>query len=316
MGMQTLHWKIDPELKRDAEENYRTRFAIGLKDRPALDIIRELTFDGVVPKITIQDIERLFDYVEHHFLKRKIAGVGVEVGAGPLTFSSVLANRPAVRTMYGVEICEPIVELLAPKIASFVLEDRSDKAVGVVGSFDEMELPDQSIDFVFDFFSLHHSLDIKVTLKELSRVLRPGGFVLCFDKARPDHYTDKDLDELLDKVYPESYNRQFGLPLDQKITRRLNGEREYRLKDWCFAFDGAGFSRFEHYNLQQTKGTGITGMIKRMIGVLPPSLQGYITKLLPAPKQNHKFVLSSDHRVFSLPADAFRKEISLMVAYK
>ena len=313
--MQIVYWNIDQELKREAEENYRTRFAVNLKDCQPLEIIRELTFDGVVPAITLTDLHRVFDYVEKYFLKKKIAGTGLEVGAGPLTFSSVLATRDNVQKVYGVEICRPIVELLAPKIISYVLGGQSEKVIGVVGSFDDLELPDQSVDFVFDFFSLHHSLDITVTLKELQRVLKPGGFVLCFDKARPDSYTQQDLEELLDKVYPESYNLQFGLPPERKITRRLNGEREYRLRDWHQAFRNAGFSIFEHHNLQQTKGKGVSGIIKHILSLAPPSVQKIFNFFLPLPKQNHKFIVSWDNRVFVRPVDAFRKEISLMIAY-
>lgn len=314
--MAILHWKIDPQLKQEAEDNYRTRFALGLKDRDALTIIRELTFDGVVPNITIADIERLFDFVERNFLKRPLAGTGVEVGAGPLPFSCVLAKRPGVEKMYGIEICQPIVEHLFPKIAEYILGEKREKAVGVVGSFDEMELPDASVDFVFDFYSLHHSMDINVTLKECARILKPGGFVLCFDKARPDQYTYEDLSGLLDVEYGNDYKKQFGLPLDQKLTRRLNGEREYRLSDWRKAFLNNGFQKFEHANLAQTKGGRLSGAVKSFLAGLPVGAQLIFNRFLPAPQFKHKFVLSVDNRVFSRQTDAFRKDISLMIVYR
>ena len=55
--MEILHWKIDQALEKEAQENYRTNYALALKDKDPLSIVRELTFDGVVPNITIKDIE-------------------------------------------------------------------------------------------------------------------------------------------------------------------------------------------------------------------------------------------------------------------
>lgn len=315
--MKILRWQVNPELKKEAEENYRTNFAVGLKDREPIEIIKELTFDGVAPKIEIADIERLFDFVETNFLPRKLLGVGLEVGGGPATFSSILAKRPAVQKMYGVEVCQPIVELLAPKTADFILGGQSDKVTAVVGDFDHMELPEGSVDFIFDFFSLHHSNDLIITLKECLRILKPGGFVFCFDKARPDHYTRQDLDELLDAEYGDDYKKQFGLPLGPKLTRRMNGEKEYRLKDWQEAFLGAGFLNFKHYYLAKTFGRNpVTRAVKDLLSSLPTPIQLLLNRFLPKPKFSHKFIIAQNNRIFSRLINKFPKEISLLIALR
>ncbi len=296
--MEIQYWPVNPVLKKEAEENYRTRFALSLQNKNALSIMWELTFDGAAPKMTVDKIEALFDYVERHFLKKPIAGVGVEVGAGPLTFSSILAKRPAIQKMYGIEICQPVIEKLFPKVARYILGEQSDKVIGVVGSFDEIQLPDDSIDFIFDFFSLHHSLDINVTLKECHRILKPGGFIFCFDKARPNHYSQSDLDELLDTQYGPDYHRHFDI-------------------DWQRAFLGAGFSKFQDAYLAKTLSNSlVTRTIKNTISFLPPRLQQPIQAVLPKPKFNHKFILADHNRVFVPFINHFPKEISLMVAYK
>ena len=310
-AMEILRWQIDPELAQEAENNYRTNFAMSLKDRPPMDIIHELTFDGAAKNVTIAGIEDLFKFVESNFLDKKLGGVGLEVGAGPATFSSVLAKKNTVQKVYAVEICRPIVEALTPKVAGYILGDIKDKVIPVIGSFDQMELPDESVDFIFDFFSLHHSLNLEITLKECHRVLKKGGFIFCFDKARPDNYGQNDLDELLDQEYGEGYKKQFGLPLDQKITRRLNGEREYRLKDWITYFKNSGFTRVRHFYLAKT-----ISKIKKWISYLPALLQLPLNKLLPKPKYNHKFIISSQDRIFTKLVNPFAKEISLLIAYK
>lgn len=305
--MQILHWKIDPDLKRDAEGNYRTRYALSLADRNALTIMRELTFDGATPTIKVADIEALFDLVEKKYLKKKLSGIGLEVGAGPLTFSSILAKRSAVTKMYGVEICAPIVEKLFPVMAQAIVGDRQDKVVGVVGSFDEMELTDRSVDFVFDFFSLHHSLHLPTTLKEIHRILKPGGLLLCFDKARPDRFTQSDLDELMDTVYGESYYRHFGLPLDSRLSRRSNGEREYRLKDWQSALGDANFGQLQYaYLAKSASRHALISWLK----------ESPLQVLVPKSKYDHKFIFEEKNRFFSRLVNPFSKDISLIISFK
>lgn len=315
--MEILNWRINPELKKEAEEHYRTKFAISLKDRDPLIIIHQITFDGVAPSIEIKDIENLFDFVDKNFLKGKIKRTGVEVGSGPATFSSVLAKRDSVEKMYAVEVCQPIVEFLMPKVAKYILGERKNKVVGAVGSFDNMELLDESVDFIFDFFSLHHSNDLGITLRECQRILKPGGFVLCFDKARPDHFRREDLDELLDAEYPaRDKEKLFGVPASQKFTRRMNGEKEYRLNDWIQAFKNAGLSKVEYFYLAKVVGNRLSKFIKNLISFLPPKMQIYINSLLLQPKFSHKFILSSKNRIFSKLVNPFPKEISLLIAYK
>lgn len=315
--MEILYWSINPELKKEAEDHYRTRFAIELKDKEPLEIIRQITFDGVVPDIEIKDIENLFNFVESKLLKGKIRGVGVEVGSGPGTFGSVLARRSSVEKIYTVEVCEPIVEFLAPKVADYVLDGKSNKVIGVVGSFDNMKLPDESVDFIFDFFSLHHSNNLAVTFKECSRILKKGGFIFCFDKARPDYFTKEDLDELLDAEYDYDFKKQIGMPLDRKFTRRMNDEKEYRLKDWLSSFKNAGFGKVKYFYLAKTmsKNFGFK-IIKSLLSGLPVSVQISLNKLLPLPRFNHKFILAFQNRLFAKPVNPFPKEISLMIAYK
>jgi len=311
-NVETLYWPIDSELKKEAEEHYRTRFAVGLKDKEPLEIIRQITFDGAAPDIEVKDIEALFDFVERKFLKGKIKGIGVEVGSGPGTFSSVLAKRDLVEKIYAVEVCRPIVELLMPKVAGYVLGDKEDKLIGAVGSFDDMELPDESVDFVFDFFSLHHSDNLEKTLKECYRILKKGGLIFCFDKARPDYFTERDLDDLLDAEYGPEDKKMFGMPSEQKFTRRMNGEKEYRLKDWKQAFSKAGLGKIKDFYLAKPgKRT-----LKKLLSSLPVNLQIKLNGLLPEYKYNHKFFLSRGNKIYTGMINNFPKEISLMIAYK
>lgn len=315
--MRIERWAIDPELAREAEENYRTAFTKRLADYSGIEIMRQLTFDGVVPRITPEEVGALLSWISTNILPRSLRGVGIEVGSGPLVFSSILARSPVISLMYGVEVCAPLVEELAPIVARDLLGTDSDKLVGVVGSFDAMALPDSSVDFVFDFYSLHHALDVKKTFQEIGRVLKPGGVLLMLDKARPDEYTDGDLDTLLDQEYSESYKAQFGIPIHEKLTRRMNGEREYRLSDWRKAMHAGDMEMIRFYNLQQTSGGSLlVRLYKRCMSWLPLAIQVAITRRVAHTAKRHAFALDTKQRIFSSYANPFRKEMSVLVGEK
>ena len=150
--MNILEWRIGPQLKKEIEAHYRSTFSAKVHGKRPIDIIRDLTFDGVAPHVTLADMDQLLQYVHKYFLKGGLKGVGLEVGAGCGAFSAALACAPEVERVYGVEICEPVVRDLMPTVGRFVLGDELHKLIGVVGEFDNLEMENSSVDFVFDFF--------------------------------------------------------------------------------------------------------------------------------------------------------------------
>ena len=301
--------------KKEIEAHYRSTFSAKVHGKRPIDIIRDLTFDGVAPHVTLADMDQLLQYVHKYFLKGGLKGVGLEVGAGCGAFSAALACAPEVERVYGVEICEPVVRDLMPTVGRFVLGDELHKLIGVVGEFDNLEMEDNSVDFVFDFFSLHHSSDIKRTFTEIYRILKPGGFIFCFDKARGNSLTYEDLEKLLDQEYTRESKIKMGVDPDVKLTRRMNGEKEYRLKDWQEAARNAGFSTFEHFHIAGTTGSKASIVCKKMLEKLPPRLQPFVTNLLFFHKGNRNN-LEIHNRVYTHLIENFPKEISLMIAYK
>lgn len=315
--MQILNWKIDSVLKKEIDEHYRTNFAVSIKGEPVIDIIKKITFDSVAPNITIQDVKLFMDYVNGGFLEKGIKGIGLEVGGGCGFFSAILATYPSVEKIYSVEICENIVRELMPKvIGEIAKENRAfEKVVGCVGDFDHIELPEASVDFVFDFYSLHHSSDIEKTFTEICRVIKPGGFIFCFDKTRANSLTEEDLQKLLDTEYSPEVKVSMGLSADAFHTRRMNGEKEYRLKDWRDAFLKAGFKEFRHYHVARLSDKKtLANQIKKILSRLPISLQTVCTKILS--RDGNKNNLEQSHKIYTKLVNNFPKEISLMVVRK
>lgn len=312
--MHIVEWRMDPTVKKAAGEDYRAAFALSLQNKDYLTIMRELSFDSTAPHITVTDIQNLFDFIEQKIVGKRMSGVGCELGAGPAVFSAILAKRVDISCMYAVEVCAPLVTGLMPRVAPAIAGSCAEKIVGCVGDFSRLAIPDGSLDFIFDFFSLHHSADIQITLRECRRVLRPHGMLIALDKARPDTMTRTDCERLLDKEYDNAHKQKFGIPLSLKLSRRDNGEHEYRLKDWRAAFASAGFHACEHFRLDKpTGGFPLLGAIKKSISFLPPRFQPFFSQFLSHGKGS--FDLSWNNRVFTSTVGHFRKEMSLLIGY-
>ena len=315
--MRILSWTIHSQLKAELDHHYKTRLAVSLKERSPLATIQEITFDGVAPNLTLSEVERFINFIDKKFLRGKIGGVGIEIGAGPGVFSSLLAKKDSVTNVYAIDACESIVRKLMPGVASYILEARKDdKIIGCIGDFNHIELEDDSVDFAFDFFSLHHSNNLEKTLSEINRVLKPGGFIFCFDKARDDRLGSEDIQRLLDAEYSPEFKKKMGISLDEKLTRRMNDEKEYRLHEWRESFFQSGFSRFEHFNIaRSTNRYFLVRKAKELFSFIHPRIQVWFTWFLPHPNLAVSN-LSPDNRVYSTLVNHFPKEISLMIAYK
>lgn len=310
-----MSWDMPQGLRDELNSHYKTRLAPLLTTGTPMGAISAITFDGVAPGLTLDDVGKFIDFVDKGFLSGGIRGVGLEVGAGPGTFSALLAKRSGVEKVYAVDGCEAIVKGLMPSVVAHILPGASaEKVVGVVGDFDHVMLPDASVDFVFDFFSLHHSDELGRTLREAARILKPDGFVFCFDKARDDRLSDRDVEALLDAEYPEVFKRSMGIDPKARWTRRMNGEKEYRLREWRARFLENGFRTFEHFHLARIRSANpLVKAAKTVFALLPPRIQARLTDLLPLKPQNN---LSPRHRAYTSLLERFPKEISLMIAYK
>ena len=100
--------------------------------------------------------------------------------------------------------------------------------ISVTGNYDNLELDDQSIDFAVAWDSMHHSAAPIETLVECFRVLKHGGILVVVDRAHDNATPDSEIERMLNIAYSpeflESSYRDPTIPL----TRRENGENEYR----------------------------------------------------------------------------------------
>lgn len=305
---------MDGRIVAEIGERYRSSFASKVAGLGPWDIVEQVTFDNAAPKFTAEKAYSLLKYIQRRLLKRTFEGDGFEVGGGCGFFCALLAREPRVRRVYSVEACAPIVEQLMPGILEAFAEGNKQKVVGCIGDFSNLQFPEGSLDFAFDFYSLHHSADLAETLREIRRVLKPGGYLLCLDKARSDALGKDDLDRLLDTEYSAKAKTNMGLDPSVRLTRRMNGEHEYRLKDWKEDFLAAGFSRLEYWHLAKSvSGNPFLAAIKKAMSYMPIWLQLWLTGRLA--RSGNANNLETSRQVIAREVDDFPKEISVLVAW-
>lgn len=196
--------------------------------------------------------------------QQKIKGTGVELGAGTALLSTQLVNLyPAVEKVYALEYVDEVVKRIQPKVITEFCQYQN-KVLPTIGSFDEIALPDESVDFIFQIESLHHSNHLPTTYAEQARILKKGGILISYDRVHPDTVTDADVDKLLDVAYTTEFKRKYGYPEDGVLTRRMNGEHEYRLHEWKDAMDKSGLKLVEMIPLKRSPDK-IANSLKRLL---------------------------------------------------
>lgn len=182
-------------------------------------------------------VKELFNKAEI-IIGRKIQGVVADVGSGTGVVAALLSNLESVKEVYAIEYSEEFVKGIMP-VTFGHLHAKEEKIVRVRGSFNNILLPNNFFDFICEVNSLHHSENLDVTLKELYRVLKPGGYIIAADRGQANRVSDEYLKSLLDLQMTKKQKEIYGLP--DNFTRGMWGEHEYRYSDWKKVCERNGF---------------------------------------------------------------------------
>ena len=176
-------------------------------------------------------------------IKKAYSGKIMEIGAGTGIYSCILSQYPRIEKIYTLDYSEVCIKELVPFIMSrFNLsESQKNKIYRVVGSFDNIKIADNSLDFIISMGSLHHSEDREKTLRELFRVLKKGGYLIACERASNNNLTNKQLNENLNIEYSDEHKKLMGYEKESKYTRRMNSEHEPLLAEWEYLTTKVGF---------------------------------------------------------------------------
>jgi len=198
--------------------------------------------------ITPNDVERTFKLLPRAWESFK--GRGVDLGGGIACISSIIAQKEDVKDIHCVEYTEELVKLCQPIIKKAILSERADKIISVVGDFNNLELPDASMDFATCWDSMHHSYEPVKTLSECRRVLKKGGKFVFIDRAHNNSTPDSEIERMLNIVYDKEYLRKNYLDENMTLTRRDNGEHEWRYREWESYVKDSGFKLLERVSIK------------------------------------------------------------------
>jgi SAM-dependent methyltransferase len=254
-------WPLSRRLETAIDVVYRNGFIQRLAQESVPKILESYVY------FSVAQMEEMLALASRYLLPGPLRGVGLDLGAGSGLLASVVARQPPVDAVLAIEVCEQAADLLIPKVASWVLANDAGKVVPVVGSFDDLRLPDASIDFAVEIDSFHHSDDLPTTFGECARVLKPGGWLVCFDRVWPNAHPDHDLRRLLSLVYSPEYLSTHGFPSDMVLTRKDNGEHEYKLFEWQAGFEAAGLELVKLCKFRQK--TTHRRAVKGLLSVFP-----------------------------------------------
>jgi SAM-dependent methyltransferase len=153
----------------------------------------------------------------------------IDLGAGAGHASLALAPHVA-----RVDAVDPTPEMLAVG-ARLAAERGITNVVPTEAAAEALPFPDASFDLAMSRFSIHHWPDPGGALREIARVLRPGGRLVLVDLVAPE---DARLDAFLNAV---------------ELLRDPTHARVLRPSDWRAAIAGAGLAgdivrewRFRH----------------------------------------------------------------------
>jgi ubiquinone/menaquinone biosynthesis C-methylase UbiE len=236
-------WTIDPLLLSSQEYLGNSLIARNSSSKGYSAIIDEYI------NINSKNVEKTFDLVIPN-IENLIQGTGLDLGGGVCCISSTLAKKENVEKIYCVELVEDVVKLCHPIVKKQILGNKSDKVISVVGDFNHLNLKDNTVDFAIFWDSIHHSLNPVQTLIECKRVLKKNGILIIFDRSHNDSTTDLEIKRLLNIEYDEEFLVKTYRSKDLILTRKNNGEHEYRYFEWKQFITDAGFELLDSINIK------------------------------------------------------------------
>ncbi len=117
----------------------------------------------------------------HRLVAKEVAvqpGRVLDVGTGPGALAVEIARRCSACRVVGIDLAPDMLRSAARRASDARVADRVDFMVADAG---QLPLADASVDVAVSTLSLHHWRDPAAVLRELWRVVRPGGRVLIYD---------------------------------------------------------------------------------------------------------------------------------------
>jgi SAM-dependent methyltransferase len=203
------------------------------------------------PFATAEESERHLEWrFEEYPLFRELSGlwgdhdgeVVLDYGCGPGNDVTGFLVHTHAAQVIGVDVSATALELARERIALHGIPEERHRLIEISDASPETGLGDASVDYMQSQGVIHHAADPEAVLRELHRVLRPGGLgrVMVYNR---------------DSVWLHLYvayelmvlgGRYEGMAVDDAFERTTDGEdcpiaRCYRHRDFISVCEAAGF---------------------------------------------------------------------------
>lgn len=108
-------------------------------------------------------------------------GLDLGAGTGDLSIAVIRASGPGTH-MIGMDITPEMLAFGQTKLEKLGLQDRIELRVG---DAEHIDLPTDSVDGCCSAFTVRNLTDISQGFREMLRVVRPGGRVVCLEISHP-----------------------------------------------------------------------------------------------------------------------------------
>jgi len=156
-----------------------------MKERPSVHHLSHLNFlfsgwgSRVYDMTMVRLTRRLYQHaIEDMVPLRLDEGKVLDAGTGPGTLARDIARRFPQLQVYGIDLSEDMIRLAREHANREQVEERVHFDIGNVA---HLPYPDRSFDLVVSTISMHHWYELEQPLRDLYRVLRPGGWLLIYD---------------------------------------------------------------------------------------------------------------------------------------
>jgi ubiquinone/menaquinone biosynthesis C-methylase UbiE len=207
------------------------------------------------------------------------ASRALDVGCGAGHASFALA-RAGVGKIIAYDLSVQMLDVVATEARA-----RSHAQIETsAGPAEELPFADASVDLVVTRYSAHHWLDVRRALREVARVLRPGGTLVVIDVLASENPL---MDTVLQTV---------------EILRDESHVRDYRESEWRALFKAAHFSEptANRWKLPMEFNSWVA-----RIGTAPPRIDALKTVMNALPSEAREYFAMTQDFSFSIDAGWF-----------
>ena len=174
-----------------------------------------------------------------------ISGRVLELGSGMGCFASILSRNLKIEELKVIEYSRSLLDKAFPAMFKFLKMKHNDMNVTLIsrihGSYNDITLEDCTMDFVIANHSLHHSYNVRKTISEAFRVLKPGGYMIVLERVLGNDMSDEEIILKGETELGVRHKTRYGVPLEKDLTSRDMGEHYWREKEWIEFLVSKGF---------------------------------------------------------------------------